>query len=175
VPPETHLAMTDFTTRIATLADERSVCAVLDASYSILMAPDYDPETLALALPLMCKANSTLLRSTTYYVAVTAEGDIIGCGGWTQERPGNGAIEPGLGHIRHFATHPDWTRCGVGRALMNVCDKTARTHGTTRFECYSSLSAKNFYTALGFSTRGPIDITLTPGCIFPSILMDRTL
>ena len=41
-----------------------------------------------------------------------------GCGGWTVERPGSeGETEQGLGHFRHFATHPDHVRKGIGKLI----------------------------------------------------------
>lgn len=164
--------MTNVSTRIATPDDEAGVSALLKASYSVLMVPDYAPDFLAKALPLITRANLALLKSGTYFVVHRQDGDFIGCGGWTPKRPGLGEREPGLGHIRHFATHPNWTRCGVGRALMNKCKDTAHQQGVSRFECYSSLSAQSFYTAMGFETRGPIDIALKDVCVFPSIQMD---
>ena len=87
------------------------------------MAPGYPAELLARAVPLMARANPALLRCGTYYLAQGPEGDVLGCGGWTFERPG-AAGEPrdrSLGHIRHFATHPKWVRHGVGRALFARC------------------------------------------------------
>ena len=42
-------------------------------------------------------------------------GGAPGGGGWTIERPGatEAPIDPALGHNRHFATQPEWTRRGV--------------------------------------------------------------
>ena len=43
--------------------------ALLVASYSSLLIDRYDSDTLPGALPLLTKANPTLLASSTYYVA----------------------------------------------------------------------------------------------------------
>ena len=53
----------------------------------------------------MTQANATLISARTYYLAVSDNGLVVGCGGWTRERPGSGEVEPALAHIRHFATH----------------------------------------------------------------------
>jgi len=115
------------------------------------------------------------LFRANYFVAEDAQHRIIGCGGWTPERPGQGEVQHHIGHIRHFATHPDWIRQGVGRALMTRSKDTARQHAITRFECYSSLSAQDFYAASGFQALRHIDVPLSEACLFPSILMDCPL
>jgi len=173
--------MKSFTTRVASPSDEAGVSALLETSYSVLMARDYTPELLTLALPLICKANPALLRSGTYWVAENLQGEMVGCGGWTAQRPGSGDTLGGIGgiggigHIRHFATHPAWTRRGIGRVLMDACKDDARKKDVSRFECYSSLSARSFYAALDFQACGSIDIALGNSCLFPSVRMECPL
>ena len=148
---------------------------MLAASYGTLMRPDYNPAVLAAALPAITKASPVLLASETYFVAEAKLGLLVGCGGWTRERPGKGDVAEGLGHIRHFGTHPDWIGRAVGRSIYAACERQARAAGVTRFECYSSLNAKWFYAALGFETVRRIEIELGPGLTLPSILMTRSL
>jgi hypothetical protein len=89
----------------------------LAASYSILFSAHYRSETLRSALPQMTKANPKLLASGTYYVAEAEPGNlIVGRGGWTAARPGSGEIVEGH---RHFATHQDLVRRGVGANLLD--------------------------------------------------------
>ena len=109
-----------FSIRVATPADSDAVGALLVASYSTLLAASYDSDMLADALPHLTKANPTLLACGTYYVAERKPGNLVGCGGWTAAKPGNGEIAEGEAHIRHFATHPEWTRYGIGSALLAV-------------------------------------------------------
>jgi GNAT superfamily N-acetyltransferase len=159
--------------RVAGPDDAEAIGAVLRASYPKLMAPAYPADVLARALPFMVRANPALLRSGTYYLAATPDGTAVGCGGWTFERPGEpgSAIDAAQGHIRHFATHPDWVRHGIGRALFGRCVADARAVGVQRFECYASIVAQSFYTALGFMVVGPMTIELEPGLMFPSLRM----
>ncbi len=124
--------------RTATPDDADRIEELLEASYSTLMTASYDRTVLDMALPLMTRANPALLRSGRYYVCQVAEGDIIGCGGWSLERPGTGLVEPSLAHIRHFATHPARIGMGVGRALYQRCESDARSVDVDRFECYAS-------------------------------------
>ena len=138
-----------FTVTVATPEDDVAVGALLDASYPVLMQPAYDPVLLARALPLMTQANPALLASGTFYLAKTEHNLVIGCGGWTRERPGDGRVEDGLGHLRHFATHPAWIGRAVGRSIYEICEREARFAGRTRLACYASLNAEGFYAALG--------------------------
>ena len=160
-----------FQIRTARSTDKDAVSALLDASYSYLLAGSYDRGVLSLALPYMVKANLTLLASGTYYVAETEPSILIGCGGWTAAKPGSGEIIEGEAHIRHFAIHPEWTRRGIGKALLARCISDARSIGIRRLHCFSTLNAEPFYRASGFQTIGLIDVPMGPTIAFPAVLM----
>ncbi|MBN1238957.1 MAG: GNAT family N-acetyltransferase [Gammaproteobacteria bacterium] len=164
-----------FSVRIAVPEDSAAVTALLQASYPVLMAAAYDEADLAPALDPMTKANERLLRSGTYYVAQAGNGTLLGCGGWTRERPGTSSVEPGVGHLRHFATHPGWARRGVGRAIYRRCEADARAAGIEEFECYASLNAQKFYAALGFDSVRSIVIDFPLGISLPAMLMRRPI
>ncbi len=167
-----------FKVRAATEKDLTQVSDLLAASYSELMIRFYDEVLLRDALPKITRANPVLLTSGTYYLAQSKGGRIIGCGGWTQERPGTGEIIPNFAHIRHFATHPDWIGEGVGKAIFDQCKIQALAKGIRNFECYSSLNAEGFYTAMGLRRVRQVDVDMGEGLKFPSILMvtpDKTV
>jgi N-acetylglutamate synthase-like GNAT family acetyltransferase len=165
----------DYELRVATLEDAVAVDRLLQVSYAKLMATSYDEESLAPALKLLTKANPSLLGSGTYYLAELPTGFLVGCGGWTLERPGTGSIEPRVGHVRHFAVHPDWTRRGIGRAIFNSCERAAREAGVRTLECYSSLNAEKFYRSLDFKRIRWMDIELQPHVVLRTVLMRRDL
>ena len=167
----------EVTIRVATPGDEAAVSAMLGASYGTLMQRHYDKAALAAALPAITKASPTLLASGTYFVAEagTESKLLVGCGGWTHERPGTGELVEGLGHIRHFGVHPNWIGRALGRSIYAACERQARAAGVTRFECYSSLNAEGFYAALGFVVSGRMEIELGPGLTLPSVLMKRSI
>jgi N-acetylglutamate synthase-like GNAT family acetyltransferase len=161
--------------RVAGPMDEPAVSSLLEASYIKLLARDYEPDLLAKLLPLVTKANSQLLTSEKFYVAQTELGEFIGCGGWSREQPGTDEIRQGEAHIRHFATHPNWIRRGVGRALLNRCIQDARNAAIKILECHSSLSAVDFYRASGFLVIRPIVMQSSPDVSTPGILLRRGL
>ncbi|MDH3737912.1 MAG: GNAT family N-acetyltransferase [Alphaproteobacteria bacterium] len=164
-----------FTVRIATPTDDARVSDLLKASYTELMPTAYDAATLALVLPAMTRANPALLATGTYFVAETVNGHIVGCGGWTKERPGSGDVALGLGHIRHFATHPNWLGRAIGRTIYDSSEAQAHSAGIRQFECYASLNAEGFYAALGFTPVRRVEVQMGEDMTFPSILMVRSI
>lgn len=165
----------DHEIRVAQPADAAAVGELLELSYPALMASAYAPESLAPALGLITRANPALLGSGTYYVAQTPAGMLVGCGGWTPEQPGTGSVAPHVAHLRHFATHPEWIRRGVGRAIYRLCEAGARSAGVRTLECYSSLNGEKFYATLGFARVREIDAELRGGVTLRSVLMRREL
>jgi GNAT superfamily N-acetyltransferase len=156
---------------VATEADAPGVTRLLETCYPPLFAKGYDEATLKIALPRMTKANPKLLASGHYFIAADARGAIIGCGGWSKERPGSIESVAGAGHVRHFATDPAHLRRGIGGAIFARCKAQALAQGIRRFDCYSSLVAVDFYRALGFSVVGPMDLNLGPDVTIPGVLM----
>ena len=156
---------------IATLEDEPIVNKILSASFSSLLTSKYDDTSVTTILPKVTKTNPTLLQSGTYYIAKNPDGRYLGCGGWTHERPGTNERTAGLAHIRHFATHPNFIRRNVGKALFNHCRDEASKENVSVFECYSTLNAEFFYKSLGFKTIRIFELDMGDGLMFPSVLM----
>jgi ribosomal protein S18 acetylase RimI-like enzyme len=80
-----------------------------------------------------------------------------------------------VGHIRHFATHPDRLRRGVGRALLSETVSQAANRGVRMLECQSSLVAVEFYRSQGFSAVSESTLHLMPGLVVPSVPMRRSI
>lgn len=161
--------------RIAILDDSEAVASVLGPSYTRLMAGAYPLDLLERTLPAITRANPVLLASGRYYLVETDSGEPAGCGGWSSNPPGRTDEDPGRAHIRHFATHPAWTRRGVGRLLYERCAADARAAGFNMFEAWSSLNGESFYASLGFCSLGRIDTAMPGGVLFPAIRMERPI
>ncbi len=167
--------MEDYQLRVASPKDAAAVEEVLKASYPALMAVAYDEAVLTPVLKLITKANISLLASGTYYVAEAGDGLVIGCGGWTIEKPPSADdVGSGVGHLRHFGTSPAWTRSGIGRAIFRQCESNAKFANVKELEVCSSLNAEQFYAALGFEKIKIISVAIGPNQ-FPSILMRMSL
>ena len=161
---------------------------LLDYSYRDLLQADYDADLLETALPMITTARPELLTCGTWYV-VEAPSDagattdttktsqlLVGCGGWTRQSPATDD-DANLPHLRHFATHPDWIRKGIARAIWDCCRTDWENEGggmPSTLEVYSTLTAAPFYASLGFRNVREMEIPLGEGaCRFPCILMKR--
>ena len=161
--------------RIAMPEDAEAVASVLRPSCTELMAGAYPPDLLERTLPAITRANPVLLSSGRYYLVETRSGQPAGCGGWSPDPPGRADDDPERAHIRHFATHPAWTRRGVGRLLYERCAADAGAAGFILFEAWASLNGESFYASLGFRSLGRIDAAMPGGVLFPAIRMERAI
>lgn len=159
-----------FTLRTATEQDIAAVDRMLARAYLRLLKADYAPSTLAMAMPLISRAQPALLTSGTYYL-VEEDDTLLGAGGWTVASPGTGTITHGVGHIRHVATDDRAIRRGVARALMDHIFNAARQQGVRRMDCLSTLTAVPFYKAVGFEKIRNTDVSLGPALTFPAVEM----
>jgi GNAT superfamily N-acetyltransferase len=167
-------AARSWSLRTARPDDAEPVSALLDRSYPTLWAGHYDPDLLAAIRPLVTRANPRLLASGTFFVAIAADGRAVGCGGWTHEAPGTGILTEGVGHIRHFATDPDWLRLGIGAAMLRRCIDEARVAGLAVLMADSARGAEGFYATFGFEAEAPsapvIGEVVLPGTLMRLVL-----
>ncbi|MEP5088068.1 MAG: GNAT family N-acetyltransferase [Paracoccaceae bacterium] len=159
-----------FKIRTSHKSDLAAVDALLSRAYPKLLKADYAPSVLVTSLPLISRAQPALLECGSYYVAEAWDGRILGAGGWTPDPE-----QSGLGHIRHVVTDDRQVRKGVGSGLMKHCFGQAQAEGFNRLECWSTITAVSFYSALGFAEIGPMDVQLQPGVSFPAVQMLRLL
>ncbi len=167
--------MTTIIIRPAVPEDASAVEAVSKASYEHHFPAAYDAEVLHVVLPIITKANGSLLQSGRFFVAETAEGAVVGCGGWSEERPGTRERDSETAHLRHFAVGPSAGGAGVGRQIFEACHQQAQNAGLTRLEVWSSLNAARFYARMGFAETGPRTAMIAGTLPFPSIEMHRNI
>jgi GNAT superfamily N-acetyltransferase len=155
--------------------DLSAVDALLARSYPRLLAPDYPPSILVLAIPRIVRAQPALLASGTYFLAEDGTGRLVAAGGWTRAAPGrmevSGPSGQQIGHVRHVATDPDVVRQGMGKRLMTQVIRDAREAGVEILDCASTRTAVPFYAAMGFKVVGEIVVPLAPGVDFPAVRM----
>ena len=105
--------------------------------------------------------DTQLVDDGTYYV-VEIEGQIAGCGGWSRRAtlygsdstPGRDAhlLDPAVdaARVRAMYTDPAFARRGVGRLILEECERAAADEGFTRLQLMGTLSGEPLYTAYGF-------------------------
>lgn len=166
--------MAEITVRQAVPADREMLEQLITACYSAIYPGWYDAELLSEALPEMLRIDQRLLASGRYFAAMVG-GRLAGCGGWSTFAPSSGSAAPASGHVRHFATHPDFMRMGVGAAILERCIGDARAAGVGELQCFSSMPGEAFYARHGFRRIGEATIMLGDSIPFPAILMKRSL
>ena len=87
-----------ITLRLATPADLAAVDALLARAYPRLLAADYPPSVLVIAVPLIARARPELLASGRYWLACDSAGTVLAAGGWSRGAPSDGAQRAGTFH-----------------------------------------------------------------------------
>lgn len=160
-----------ITLRTAVPPDLAGIDRLLGRSYPRLLAADYPPSTLVLAVPRFARAQPELLASRRYFVAEDAQGRILAAGGWSRRNPTGGPVAETTGHVRHVATDPDAVRRGLGRMVMDRVIADARGEGMAWLDCLSTRTAIPFYRSLGFRAVQSRELALGPGIVFPVMRM----
>ena len=165
-----------MTIRPTTRADLAEIDALFQRSYPALLKGHYPPSLMVMAIPLISRANPSLLASGHYFAVTDDNGRIVGAGGWSGADPrSRRARARSVGHIRHVVTDHTRVRQGIGQALMEHIFGDARGIGVGQMECLATRMAVPFYAACGFDEVGPVTIELRAGIEFPAVLMRRGL
>ena len=159
-----------ITLRTSAEGDIAAVDQLLSQSYSRLLRADYPPSVQVTAIPIIARANPSLITSGRYYLAVDQDDQVLGAGGWSRSIKGGQVAD-----IRHVVTDYRHQRRGIARRIMMAIISEARQAGVTRLDCLSTRTARRFYGAMGFETLGAITVALRPGIEFPAIRMQRSL
>ena len=134
--------------------------------------------------------DSQLIKDGTYFVVVTdtVNGKIIvGCGGWSKRATLYGGdhskgrsarlLDPKTepARIRAMYTHPDWTRRGIGRLILETCENEARQAGFKYAEMMATLAGVPLYEACGYKQLDSIEDETSNGVKIPLIRMGKKL
>jgi ribosomal protein S18 acetylase RimI-like enzyme len=136
--------------RIAVAADAPTACEVLRRSITELCVADHshDPEILGRWLASKTpEIVASWIARPDNSVLVAVEGDAI---------LAVGSVTDG-GEITLCHVSPDARFRGVSRALLSALETRAVEHGNTCCTLHSTLTARGFYRAWGYTEDGPPD------------------
>lgn len=179
------MARVSLSLRKATLEDRSTLEKLIADSARGLSRGDYTSEQIEAALGAAFGVDSELICDGTYFVA-EADGEIVGCGGWSRRRTlFGGDAQPGRqsdpldpardsARIRAFFVHPDWARRGIGRAILERCEAEAREHGFRSTELLATLPGQRFYRALGYSGEERVAHSLSGGVTIEFVPMRKS-
>lgn len=124
--------------RPARTADAGAISRVVLAALRTSNARDYPASVIErVQLSFSPAAIERLMQQRRMFVAV--EGEVV---------VGTASLEGQV--VRSVFVDPDWHRRGIGRLLMAELEHIARGAGLELLIVPSSLTAQEFYTALGF-------------------------
>ncbi|HEY1049348.1 MAG TPA: GNAT family N-acetyltransferase [Prosthecobacter sp.] len=175
-----------FSIRLATAADIPALEALIPLSVRALQSAHYSPAQMEAALGPVFGVDRQLINDGTYFV-VEAEGQIIGCGGWSRRKAVFGgdrgragedtALDPASdpARIRAFFVRPDWARRGIGRAILQACEKALKAAGFREAVMVATLTGEALYTAHGYTVEERCEVPLSNGLMLPVVRMSRRL
>jgi GNAT superfamily N-acetyltransferase len=146
--------------RLAGRDDLDALRALIDAAISELQKPFLDERQIASSRMIM-GLDTQLIDDGTYFI-VEADRRLAGCGGWSRratlyggdQAPGRSAalLDPSkeAARVRAMYTHPNYTRMGVGRLILSLCENAARREGFEQVELMATLAGEPLYRACGF-------------------------
>jgi GNAT superfamily N-acetyltransferase len=174
------------TLRLATEQDIPALGQLIPVSVRALSVGYYTDRQIESALTHVFGIDSQLIADGTYYAAIE-NGQLVGCGGWSKRQTLYGGdqmkgevddmLDPAVdaARIRAFFVHPNHTRRGIGRSIIELCEAAAREHGFTSMELGSTLPGEPLYAALGYSVTERFDIAMPDGEVLSGAHMVKSL
>jgi len=176
----------EFSHRIATEADTPAIRVLMDRAIESLQRPFLSPHEVA-ASRLSMGLDSQLIADRTYFLVEMA-GRLVGCGGWSRRATLYGGdhsaalrdpklLEPATdaARIRAMYTDPDFTRRGVGRLVLRLCETAAREAGFARAEMMATLAGEPLYLACGYAPIERVAALSMEGRPVPGVRMGKSL
>jgi N-acetylglutamate synthase-like GNAT family acetyltransferase len=176
-----------LTIRLATMDDVPALQELIAESVRALSLPYYNEREIDSALMHVFGVDRQLIHDASYFVA-EIEGKIVGCGGWSKRRTLYGGdqaesvrvdelLNPDTdaARVRAFYVHPEWSRRGIGRQILQACEAAARESGFTTVELIATLPGEPLYSAHGYETIGPFEIPLPEGHSLAAFRMKKRL
>ena len=172
--------------RMATLADEAALDALMKTSALGLFPQFYDERQAASAVRYVPEVDPMLIEDGTYFVIENGD-EAVACGGWSRRDrlyTGSGdsegdtrmldpANEPA--RVRAMFVRPDWTRRGLGRRILDACESAAREEGFRRLVLLATLPGVPLYHAYGFRSIEDQAATLPDGVQLPCVSMEKEI
>lgn len=154
------MAESPFSHRLATRDDLPVLTRLMNESIRELLKPFLAPPQIAVSFSIM-GLDTQLVDDGTYYV-IEADGRIAGCGGWSRRLTLYGSnrtagrdsalLDPETdpARIRAMYTDPGFTRRGIGRLVMSLCEENARADGFRQAQLMATMAGAPLYRKCGY-------------------------
>jgi GNAT superfamily N-acetyltransferase len=172
--------------RLAVASDAPAISALMEASIRAIFPAYYDARQVESSVRWIGHLDTMLIEDGTYFVH-EVDGQIVACGGWSRrnklfagradaeddDRLLDPATEPA--RVRAMFVRGDWTRRGLGRAILDACEQAARAEGFTRLVLGATLAGLPLYRAFGFEEVGRMDVAMPDGVEVTVVSMEREI
>ena len=150
----------ELTSRLATADDIAVLEPMIETSIDVNQRGFLDDSQIRSSHAIM-GIDRQLIADGTYFV-VESDGVIVGCGGWSRRatlygNDNSNGRDPALldpakdpAKVRAMYTHPDYTRRGIGRLILSLCEQAAGAEGFTTLQLMATMSGLPLYEAYGF-------------------------
>ncbi len=177
-----------FSHRLAVAADEAEIAALMDVAIAELQKGFLSPEQIAVSRSIM-GLDRTLIADGTYFLIHDIQtGRLAASGGWSRRATLYGGdhstaqrnaallrIGTDAARVRAMYTHPDFTRRGLGRLMLAICEQAAREAGFHRVELMATLAGEPLYRACGYDEIEHIISASAEGVDVPGLRMGKNL
>jgi GNAT superfamily N-acetyltransferase len=178
--------VSDPVLRAARPSDVTAIAALMRQSVLDVFPQFHDDTETAAAARYLTEPDTVLIDDGTYFVHEAA-GAVVACGGWskrdklytgsgaapTDDRLLDPATEPA--RVRAMFVHGEWTRRGLGRAILARCEEAARAEGFTSLVLMATLPGVPLYRAYGFREVTQTRISLPDGTALGGVSMEYPL
>jgi GNAT superfamily N-acetyltransferase len=170
--------------RLAVPSDAPAISALMRASVLDLFPQFYDERQTASAAVYIAHLDTQLIEDGTYFVHETGD-EIVACGGWSRRNKlytGSGAgedddrlLDPDTepARVRAMFVRADWTRRGLGRAILESCERAALREGFTKLVLGATLPGEALYRSFGFREVERFTVTMPDGVSVECVAMER--
>jgi GNAT superfamily N-acetyltransferase len=171
--------------RLASMEDRPALERLMRAAIRDLLPQFLSPAEVEASFAVM-GLDSQLIADGTYFV-LEMDGALAGCGGWSRRATlfgGNHTagrdarlLDPKTeaARIRAMYTSPDFTRRGVGRKVLALCEDAARAEGFKRAELGATMGGKPLYEACGYQSIELLMVDTPMGTKVPILRMGKAL
>ena len=177
----------DFIFRKAKISDIDDLEKLITKSARSINSAYYSKIEIDAALGKAWTVDRQLIIDNTYWIVENLEGVVVGCGGWSKRKLLFGKNDvsnslhneliPGTdsARIRAFFVHPDFTRMGIGKRLLEKCEVEAKSFGFDSLELVATLSGEKLYSANGYIPLKSYDVDLGNGITNKVVSMYKSL
>lgn len=144
----------------------------------------HDERETQAAARYLTEPDVALIDDGTYFVH-EVDGELVACGGWSKRAKlytGSGAaptddrlLDPATepARVRAMFVRSDWTRRGLGRAILVRSVAAAREAGFTSLELMATMPGVPLYRSFGFREVRRVGVPLPNGVVLAGMAMER--